>query len=146
MVKVAQGHEGPPEYDHHALMRANADKQKNRRDNRNQRLAALWLSLLEESLAATRDIDMGDLNLAELLTEIEATNADVMYGDQYCAYCGMSKQCTATSKTVRGQPGRFLWESTQRKGSTNIPIVQWASTCYYGRTALNRGDLDWHDF
>jgi hypothetical protein len=89
---------------------------------------------------------VGDLTLAEILTEIEVTRADVLRGDEYCAYCGMSKQLFATAQAVRGEPGRFLWEATEKKGSSNIPIVKWCSSWYYGRMALNRGDLDWHGF
>ena len=65
---------------------------------------------------------------------------------KYSVYCGISKQRTAQSKTIRGEPGRFLWQSSQWKGTTNVPILQWTDTWYYGRTALNRGDLDWWDF
>ena len=55
MVKVAQGHEGPPEYDHHALMRAQADKQARYYRNKRNQLALPACSELE----ALHDSDMG---------------------------------------------------------------------------------------
>jgi len=87
------------------------------------------------------------LTLAQIVTGIETKHADVLSGRQYALYCGLSKQNGAYPKTVRGEGGRFLWESKDVKAnSTNIPIVQWRSHRFATRTTLSRGELQWFGF
>ena len=147
MVLVGLGHEGNADYDHVALLRRRNGYQNEWRRSRDKPKRENAMSSFEETLVSSLDTDMGDLpSLEHAMTEIMVHNADVLDSDEYSLYCGISKQRTALSKTVRGEPGRFLWASSQWKGSTNVPILQWTDTWYYGRTALNRGDLQWWDF
>ena len=148
-VKVAEGHVGPPGYDHEAILRAVAAKRKaynlkrkpQRDQARVQRQAALLASLVE----AARESNLGALTLTKIVTAIEKKHADVMFGDEYALYAGISKQTGEYAKAIRGEPRRFLWESkVAHKGSSNVPMVQWCSSWYDGRMSLNRGDLQWH--
>ena len=147
MVLVALGHEGADDYDHEALLRRTRTRKTAAREKRFARDAALALSMYEEAMASTLDTSMGNPTSLECaMAEIVLTNADVLdASNKYSIYCGISKQKSAQSKTIRGEPGRFLWQG-RWKGQTNVPILQWTSTWWYGRTHLNGGDLDWFDF
>ena len=147
LVLVSLGHEGADDYDHEAILQVIRTKQRAARAKRLAKDAALTVSLYEEAMASTLDTSMGNpTSLESILAEIMLTHADVLDAcNKYSLYCGISKQTSARSKTIRGEPGRFLHQSSQTVGSSNVPILQWNFT-WYGRTALNRGDLDWWDF
>ena len=139
--RVKKGHDGGDGYDHGAeLARDRARYQERRRLEMirvNDELALL-ASMMFDGHEGGGDA----LTLAQIATGIETKHADVLSGRQYSLYCGLSKQNGAYPKTVRGEGGRFLWESKDvMANSTNIPIVQWRSHLFATRTTLSRGEL-----
>ena len=143
---MKKGHDGGDGYDREAeLARRRARDRERRRLQKIRRTdeLALLASMMFDEPEGSGD----DLTVAQIVTGIETKHADVISGRRYALYCGLSKQRGAYPKTVRGEGGRFLWESKDAKAnSTNIPIVQWRAHWFATRTTLSRGELQWFGF
>ena len=145
--RVKKGHEGGEGYDREAILMRDRIAHQVRRRQMQQQRANDELKLLASLMDDDDDSNRGWRTLAQIVTEIKHKHADVLSGRKYAVYAGISKSPGEYAKTLRGEPGRFLWESWySHKKSTNIPMVQWSASWYDGRMSLNRGDLQWHGF
>ena len=137
--RVKKGHDGGDGYDREAELAYGRARRRRRRTDE----LALLASMMFDEPEGSGD----DLTVAQIVTGIETKHADLISGRQYALYCGLSKQLGAYPKTVRGEGGRFLWESKDvTANSTNIPIVQWKAHWFATRTTLSRGELQWFGF
>ena len=141
------GHEGGEGYDREAIAKKNRERQRLSREQKKARRVSreLALALLDSIMHHGYDSNRG--TLAQKITEIKKKHAAILYDPKFAVYPGMSKQSGEYAKSIRGEPGRFLWESPDLKpSSTNTPIIQWRARWFDNRTILYRGELEWHGF
>ena len=139
------GHFTAEGYDREAILQKNREYHRLRREKKKAQRVNDELALLK---SLTLDgCNSSQFNLAQKVTEIKKKHADILLGPKFALYPGLSKQSGEYAKSIRGEPGRFLWESKDiKRGSTNTPIIQWRLSWYDRRTVLLRGELEWHGF
>ena len=139
------GHDGGEGYDREAILKKLAEQARLLKAKKKAQRVNDELMLLK---SLTLDgCNSSQFNLAQKMTEIKKKHADILLGPKFALYPGLSKQSGEYAKSIRGEPGRFLWESKDiYRRSTNTPIIQWRLSWYDRRTVLLRGELEWHGF